>query len=100
MVTNYPRIASHDGLQSAGETHAERSGTSLFGWLRQTWCGLHGHDNLLHFEHKRMSLSCVSCGYETPGWTLTEVPPTITVHGDARRHVIKRPQLVDTRRIA
>jgi hypothetical protein len=48
-----------------------------------------------------MSLRCVSCGHETPGWELNEVPPTVTVRGDARRHVIARPpQLVRERRIA
>ncbi len=38
--------------------------------LRQFMCGLHGHDALLHFEQERLSLRCVSCGYETPGWDL------------------------------
>jgi hypothetical protein len=36
--------------------------------VRQFICGLHGHDALLHFEQGRMSLLCVSCGHETPGW--------------------------------
>jgi len=46
-----------------------------------------------------MSLRCVSCGHETPGWSLNEVPPTVTVRGDARRLAIPRPHLV-ARRIA
>ena len=62
--------------------------------LRQMLCGLRGHDTLLHFEDERMSLRCVSCGHETPGWELNEVPPTVTVRGDARRHALARPQLV------
>lgn len=37
-------------------------------WVRQTVCGLHGHDALLHVEHDRMYLECSSCGYQTPGW--------------------------------
>jgi len=97
MVTNYPRIASHEGLRSAGE---EGSSARVFDWLRHTLCGLHGHDALLHFEHERLSLRCASCGHETPGWELNEVPPTITMRGDARRHAIARPQLVSARRIA
>lgn len=36
--------------------------------VRQFLCGLHGHDTLRHFEKGRISLQCVSCGYETPGW--------------------------------
>ena len=38
--------------------------------IRQFFCGLQGHDALLHFEKTRVSLQCVSCGYETPGWEL------------------------------
>ena len=96
MVTNYyPRIVSDEGLRSA-----EESSAPVFDWLRQTLCGLHGHDALLHFEQERMSLRCTSCGHQTPGWELNEVKPTITVHGDARRHAIVRPQLVGARRIA
>jgi len=97
MVTNYP-IASHKGLTSAtAETHTEQPGVLYR--VRQVFCGLHGHDTLLHFEQDRMSLRCVSCGHETPGWELNETPPTMTVRGDARRHAL-RPQLVNARRIA
>jgi hypothetical protein len=100
MVTNYPRFGSHEGLHSAGEGHAKGLGARVFGGLRQILCGLHGHDSLLHFEQERMSLRCASCGHESPGWELNEVPPTVTVRGDARRHAIQRPQLVSARRIA
>lgn len=37
---------------------------------RQFLCGLSGHDSLLHFQRGRMSLMCVLCGHETPGWDL------------------------------
>lgn len=46
--------------------------------VRQFVCGLHGHDTLLQFAADRMFLRCVSCGFETPGWSLDEPPPTIT----------------------
>jgi hypothetical protein len=100
MVTNYPqRMASQEALRTARSTSG--------GWLEsfslrlsQVLCGFRGHDTLLHFEDERMSLRCVSCGYETPGWELNEVPPTVTVRGDARRHALGRPQLVSERRIA
>jgi len=70
-------------------------------WVRQSVCGLHGHDNLLQFEHERMFLRCASCGHETPGWELNETPPTVRVVGDARRHSLNvGPQLVRERRIA
>jgi hypothetical protein len=42
--------------------------------VRQFFCGLHGHDALLHFEHGRMSLLCTSCGYESPGWDVKDAP--------------------------
>jgi hypothetical protein len=46
--------------------------------LRRTICRLwHGHDSLLQLDEKRLSLKCVSCGYESPGWDLNERPPTI-----------------------
>ena len=97
MVTNYP-IAPHDGAAAAD--HAHTDGLGVLGRMRQMLCGLHGHDTLLHFEQDRMSLRCVSCGHETPGWELTEAPPTVTVRGDARPTAAMRPHLVSARRIA
>jgi hypothetical protein len=43
-------------------------------WLRQAGCGLTGHEMIRRFEPQRMSLECLSCGLETPGWTLHETP--------------------------
>jgi hypothetical protein len=102
MVTNYPHsIASHDRLRTnTGDAHPEGFGGRLLTWLRQAFCGLHGHDTMLRFEQERMSLRCVSCGHETPGWELNETRPTVTVRGDNRRHAIARPQLVRARQIA
>ena len=99
MVTNYPHpMTAHEGVQTASVS--TRGFARMMGALRQTFCGLRGHDTLLHFEDERMSLQCVSCGHESPGWELNEAPPTVTVRGDARRHVLARPQLLGTRRIA
>ena len=102
MVTNYPHsIASHEDVEAAaGESSADGLGGRVIDRLRQMYCGLHGHDTLLHFEQERMFLRCVSCGHETPGWELNETPPTVTLRGDARRHALARPQLVSARRIA
>ena len=95
MVTNYP-ISSHDGADRRNDAHMEEIGV----WaVRADVCGLHGHDTLLHFEQDRMSLRCVSCGHETPGWELNEARPRVTVRGDARRHAM-RPHLMSVRRIA
>src|SRR5258708_21507560 len=102
MVTNYPQsTASREGLRVASELMQEEGlGGKMLDWLRQTFCSMHGHDTMLHFQQERMSLRCVSCGHETPGWSLNEVPPTVTIRGDARRLAIPRPHLVAARRIA
>ncbi len=48
---------------------AQRKGKAMFtDQVRQFFCGLHGHDALLHFEDNRISLLCASCGHESPGW--------------------------------
>jgi hypothetical protein len=107
MVTNYPYpLASQREARATVATvesvvaHREGLGGRLLDWFHQTVCGFHGHDALLQFGEERMFLRCVSCGHESPGWTLDETPPTVTFRGDARRHRIVRPQLVGARRIA
>jgi hypothetical protein len=74
--------------------------TNVFDLMRQAYCGLHGHDNLLQFEHDRMFLKCTSCGHESPGWELTETPPITTEEKPAPRPALARPQLVSERRVA
>jgi hypothetical protein len=104
MVTHYPHeIASERRFASGADAHQAVEGIVARGltWLRQAFCGLGGHDNLMHFEKDRMYLRCVSCGRETPGWELSELPkPTMRLRGDARRHALARPHLVSARRIA
>jgi len=103
MVTNYPRsFASRDNQPQATAEDGQMDGFGgrILERLRQLICGLHGHDTLPHFAKDRMSLQCVSCGHQTPGWELNEVPPTVTIRGDARRHAMTRPHLVSARRIA
>jgi hypothetical protein len=39
-------------------------------------CALRGHEAYLHFGPNRVSLQCVACGYESPGWTI-ERPSSI-----------------------
>jgi hypothetical protein len=68
--------------------------------MRQCYCGLHGHDSLLQFDKNRISLRCVSCGHESPGWTLADARPKLAFHGDARRHVLIHRNLIAERKIA
>ena len=94
-------MESHDADIGSNPQRADDGlGTAVVARVRQMFCGMHGHDNLLQFERDRMFLRCVSCGHESPGWALTEAPPTITEVGDATRHTIVRPPLVGIRRIA
>ena len=98
---NPHRIASYDDPTEVDAHRADDGfGTTVAARVRQMFCGMHGHDSLLQFEQDRMFLRCVSCGHESPGWSLTETPPTVTEHGDAERHVMVRPPLVGIRRIA
>ena len=63
------------------------------GWvsarLRTFVCGLGGHDVLLNFEPRRLSLRCTSCPYETPGWTLEKTVPLREL-GQRRRLLIEQ----------
>jgi hypothetical protein len=100
MVTNYPHsTASHHDLSTAG-TRAEGLGERVIDRLRQAVCGLHGHDTLVQFEQDRMFLRCVSCGHETPGWALKDIPAPVSVREDVRRPALSRPQFITERRIA
>jgi hypothetical protein len=38
--------------------------------LLQARCGLGGHAMAMRFEKTRVSLQCLSCGHNTPGWTI------------------------------
>lgn len=39
-------------------------------WLDRLWCGLRGHNEILAFDGRRLSVKCLSCGLESPGWTV------------------------------
>jgi len=58
---------------------AQWVGERVLGRVREIFCGLHGHEDLLQFEHDRMFLRCLSCGHESSGWELDETPPTVTM---------------------
>lgn len=102
MLTIYPhQIASRLGAAADDAHRAEdRVGTSVMDRARRFVCGMQGHDNLMKLGRDRIFLQCASCGYESPGWELTGVPPTVKLHGDTRRHALKRPRLVSERQVA
>jgi len=74
------------------------TGHGLLSWMREAFCGLRGHDEMLQFGRERMSLKCVSCGHESHGWDLNEARPAITARAEGRRSFM--PQLIGIRRVA
>jgi hypothetical protein len=67
-------IASDESLLTRVGSHLAGASVVAVDWLRQTLCGLSGHDMLRRFEAKRLSLQCMSCGHTTSGWALREQP--------------------------
>jgi hypothetical protein len=43
--------------------------------VRSALCAVRGHETLLQFGDRRISLRCIACGHETTGWTIGEPPP-------------------------
>jgi hypothetical protein len=93
MVTNYPQ------LTAAQPVTVDMPARGIFGrfmqLIGQAFCGLRGHDAMLHFEDNRVLLRCTSCGHESPGWNVGDQRPRLRFAGDARRHMMRRgPVLV------
>jgi hypothetical protein len=98
MVTNSPfTTVRHPHPISQVQDQVGIVGQALLK-VRQSLCGLHGHDSLLHFEHDRMYLRCTSCGHETPGWAIGHEQGE--QFRDAARPVAAVPHLVGARKIA
>jgi hypothetical protein len=56
-------------------------------------CGIFGHEDYLHFEKNRVYLQCVSCGWESPGWTIESHRPVLQFKAPAaavHRSLIKK----------
>jgi hypothetical protein len=100
MVTNYPQQLTASGMARKGEqTGGESFVTRLVDSIRQAFCGLRGHDSVLHFEENRVLLRCTSCGYDSPGWDVGHARPRLVLEGDAQRHLL-RPEALPLRRTA
>jgi hypothetical protein len=82
-----PQMASVEDDKSAAAAAGGSAdiSTVVLERLGQIVCGMHGHDNLIQFEHYRMFLKCASCGHETPGWRLPDRRPVATPRDAARR---------------
>jgi hypothetical protein len=100
MVRSFPReltVPDEDVIRR--EPVAAGLGDRVRGRVREVFCGLHGHDSYLQFQHDRMFLKCVSCGHESPGWELNEAPPVSVPYAERGRPLARQP-LIDERRIA
>ena len=67
-----PSSIGSDGILTNVRSYLAGKSTVAVAWLCQTLCGVRGHAMLLHFESKRLSLQCMSCGRTTPGWVIRE----------------------------
>src|SRR5688572_28772396 len=56
--------------RDARAARAANSAVRVLAQIRQCCCAVRGHDLLLHFERRRLSLQCAACGWESPGWTI------------------------------
>ncbi len=45
-----------------------RALSHTFDWLRTTACGICGHEMQMVMEPDRLSLRCLRCAHNTPGW--------------------------------
>ena len=45
--------------------------------LKRFFCALWGHEDYLQFEKNRVYLQCISCGHESPGWSVGERRPVL-----------------------
>lgn len=93
MVTNYP--------QRLTATRAERGNiddtfvTRVIVRVGRILCGMKGHENVMHFEGKRVMMRCAACGHDTPGWDINERGPRKRFDGDPQRHELApKPRLV------
>lgn len=95
MVTNYlQQLTATDSL-TAGTTDRSVVARAVTR-LNQTMCGLTGHDALRHLSGTRVTMRCMSCGHETPGWEVSGRGPRRRFEGDAQRHQMTghtRPEL-------
>lgn len=59
--------------------------------LQRLICAIRGHEDYLHFDKNRVYLQCISCGYESPGWTIENRRPVLQFK--TRRAATRGPAL-------
>ena len=99
MVTSDTPLTVGQRTTRAEDKHLPAEGliARFLSWLQRAYCGLFGHDELLHFEKDRLSLVCASCGHRSPGWGVSDSPlPAVRPRGSRRQ--AQGPRLVDVKR--
>jgi hypothetical protein len=100
MVTNYPQeLAAATEVTRTRSEDASMIGR-IVGRLSQVFCGLRGHEALLHVEGNRVMMRCTLCGHDTPGWEISGRGPRRRFEGDARRHLVGAPSRLVLRKSA
>ena len=99
MVTNYPQQLTASGMTRERGTQEASFFGRVVESIRQSLCGMGGHDSVLHFEKNKVLLRCTSCGYDSPGWDVGHNRPRRVFQGDAQRHLL-RPEAMRLRRTA
>jgi len=82
FTTTFPALRSRG---TSFSEHTARVGT----WLRQSFCALNGHDRYLHVEGSRVTLRCVGCQHDSPGWETGGHAYQRTYAGDPSRHRLR-----------
>lgn len=65
-----PAVPQTEAFLSALWPRASAMAIAAAEGLRHARCGLGGHTMTMRFEKTRVSLQCMSCGHNTPGWTI------------------------------
>ena len=82
MVTEVREFASAVGVSLVHQAEGRLARWSR--QLRRLSCWIRGHDEFLQFEKNRLFLRCMSCDYETPGWTLDRKAPVVRFPAERR----------------
>lgn len=98
MVTNYAQHLTA-GEVSQGPTAVPMIARALTR-AGQLLCGMRGHDQVRHFEGKRVMMRCTSCGHDTPGWEVGDRAPRKRFDGDAQHHLLANRKAVALRKTA
>jgi hypothetical protein len=78
MLSNYPQQLTAGNTDATTRAYEDEGILArAMEYVSQTWCGLHGHDSVLHFEDKKILLRCTSCGYDSPGWEVNDRQPRV-----------------------